>query len=243
MSEDQTYFKNISASKFEAIKLVHDHLKKVGIVQDLALAAILAVVSKESDFTMRSETSYRNTNVKRIRTIFASKVKHLNDAQIEALKGKDEAFFNLIYGSRYGNAPDEGYKYRGRGFNQLTFKSNYITYSKIIGVDLVANPDRLNTMPVAAAVLAAFFDRQFKNAPQAHRTAYGFTTANDFHTLEDATNAAYNANAGWGKSPATIRASKKVGYQRAHARAPGFLVWVHDRLQAAANDSNADGLS
>jgi len=39
----------------------------------------------------------------------------------------------------------EGFKYRGRGFIQLTGKSNYTAFGKAIGVDTVANPDLVAT--------------------------------------------------------------------------------------------------
>jgi putative chitinase len=43
-----------------------------------------------------------------------------------------------------GNGPEstgEGYKFRGRGYIQLTGKENYIAFGKSIGVDMTANPD------------------------------------------------------------------------------------------------------
>lgn len=43
---------------------------------------------------------------------------------------------------RMGNRKEgDGYLYRGRGYVQLTWKSNYQRASREIGVDLVANPD------------------------------------------------------------------------------------------------------
>jgi putative chitinase len=49
----------------------------------------------------------------------------------------------------------EGYKFRGRGFIQLTGKSNYTNFTKFIGEDCVSNPDLVSTKyPLASA---AFF--------------------------------------------------------------------------------------
>lgn len=54
---------------------------------------------------------------------------------------KPELIGNRVYGGRMGNAPDEGYKFRGRGFLQLTGKNNYRAFGEYIGVDLIDNPD------------------------------------------------------------------------------------------------------
>jgi putative chitinase len=51
----------------------------------------------------------------------------------------------------------EGFKFRGRGFIQLTGKSNYTNFAKFIGEDTVSNPDLVATKyPLASA--AFFFD-------------------------------------------------------------------------------------
>ena len=51
----------------------------------------------------------------------------------------------------------EGYKFRGRGYIQLTGKSNYVNFTKFIGEDCVSNPDLVaNKYPLASA--AFFFD-------------------------------------------------------------------------------------
>ena len=49
----------------------------------------------------------------------------------------------------------EGFKFRGRGYIQLTGKSNYTNFTKFIGEDCIANPDLVATKyPLASA---AFF--------------------------------------------------------------------------------------
>ena len=56
------------------------------------------------------------------------------------------AIANRVYGGRMGNGSEstgEGYKYRGRGFIQITGKNNYTLLSKDMRVDYVNNPDLL----------------------------------------------------------------------------------------------------
>lgn len=61
------------------------------------------------------------------------------------------------------NAEGDGALYKGRGFIQLTGKSNYKTYGKKIGVDLVEYPEEANAPEYAADILAWFLkDKETK---------------------------------------------------------------------------------
>lgn len=83
-------------------------------------------------------------------------------AQATRVSGKyDEAYVgNKIYAGCNGNgseASGDGYKYRGRGFIQLTGRSNYAAYGKALGLDLVNNPDLASQPAVAARIAARFW--------------------------------------------------------------------------------------
>jgi putative chitinase len=55
-------------------------------------------------------------------------------------------------------ASKEGFKFRGRGYIQLTGKDNYKAFSTFIGEDCVANPDLVSTKyPMDSAIW--FFDK------------------------------------------------------------------------------------
>lgn len=179
------------------------NMASMGITNPYIQAGILSVASKESNFTPRNESTYATTPVSRIRAVFGSKLATYTDAEIERLKKDDYSFFNAVYGGRFGNAANEGYKYRGRGFNQLTFKANYQNVGSKIGVDLVSNPDKVNEIDTATKVLIQYFKDSFATAQAKGilKSRYGAAHINDFKDLNTATLAAYMANAGWPSTP------------------------------------------
>jgi predicted chitinase/predicted nucleotidyltransferase len=137
-------------------------MDKIGITNPYTQIGVLSVISKESNFIPKSETSYSTTSPERIRGLFGSRVAHLSDSQINQLKQDDRKFYNLIYAKTVGNqGGDDGYRYRGRGFNQLTGIKNYQKYSNMIGMGnkLVDNPDLVNNPEIAAKIALAFFTK------------------------------------------------------------------------------------
>lgn len=85
-------------------------------------------------------------------------------------------FASWIYAGLYGNgdeASEDGWRYRGGGMTQTTFRSTYAASGKAIGVDLEANPDLITT-PRAAALSAVWFGAVYKPAVLRY-----FTTGTD----------------------------------------------------------------
>jgi putative chitinase len=73
---------------------------------------------------------------------------------------KPELIASKVYANRMANgdeASKDGYKFRGRGYIQLTGRDNYTKFSKFIGEDCVSGSDLVATKyPLASA--AFFFD-------------------------------------------------------------------------------------
>jgi putative chitinase len=75
---------------------------------------------------------------------FSRPDKTIDEPKAAAYAKKPEKIANLVYGGRMGNGPEasgDGYKFRGRGYIQLTGKDNYTAFGKSIGVDMSVNPD------------------------------------------------------------------------------------------------------
>lgn len=197
---------NISGDKGENIKAILDAMERHGITNPYTKVAILGVIGKESNFIPKSEKGYGGTPNSRIRKIFGKRVNDLSDSELENLKKDDKKFFDKVYGGRYGNGKGEGYKYRGRGFNQVTFKGSYEKFQKLINqskklkktVNLVSNPDQLNDPEIAAEVAVLFFLERSKDPIMKQK--YGVSGINEFKDKKTAIKAMANANSGWGKN-------------------------------------------
>lgn len=69
-----------------------------------------------------------------------------------------EKLANRIYGVRddlgnRGENSGDGWRYRGRGYVQVTGRYNYIRFTSITGVDLINNPEMACNQEIAAKIL------------------------------------------------------------------------------------------
>lgn len=224
-----TYFDNLTTEQKSNIRFIIKRMIDKGITNPITQSAILAVVSKESAFVPQSESSYRNTENNRIRKIFGTRVQQFNEAELTALKSNDEAFFNAVYGlEKFGQTANDGYKYRGRGLNQITFKGTYKKIGDQIGIDLVNNPDKLNELPIATDCLINFFMNSFKSASPDKLAAYNTKDINSFKTTKDSVGAVYNANSGWKTPIAAIDSDPTGGRAKAESRVGGFMEMIEN---------------
>ena len=131
-------------------------MEKFGINTPLRLAHFLAQCGHESG-GFRAVQENLNYSASGLKGIFG---KYFPGNLAESYARQPEKIASRVYGNRMGNgdeASKEGYKFRGRGYIQLTGKQNYTLFAKSIGEDTVANPDLVATKyPLASA--AFFFD-------------------------------------------------------------------------------------
>jgi len=162
--------------------------------------AILANCKKECGLTPKEEDikSYKHTKNDRIREIFGKRVKtypvgtwtlpfpynpggSISDSELDIIKSNPEHFAELIYGYQnklgIGNdTPGDGWKYRGRGYIQLTGKSLYKFFGDYAKVDIISDPNILiNDLDKSAIVAVGFIKHglgsqtQFTNQKDANR--------------------------------------------------------------------------
>lgn len=73
---------------------------------------------------------------------------------------RQQRIASIVYAGRYGNGDagsGDGWRYRGHGLKQITFLDNHRECGQALGVDLVAQPERLATDDRLAARSAAWF--------------------------------------------------------------------------------------
>jgi len=124
----------------------------------LRLAHFLAQCSHESgDFKLTTENL--NYSVKGLMSVFHKYFP--NEAIAKQYERQPEKIANKVYANRMGNGSEQsgdGYKFRGRGYIQLTGKDNYKAFGDHIKVDLLTTPDLVATKyPLTSA--AFFFNR------------------------------------------------------------------------------------
>jgi putative chitinase len=122
-----------------------DTIAKFELNTPLRLAHFLAQAGHESG-GFKLVTENLNYGAKGLLGIFKKYFPTQEKANL--YERKPEKIANLVYGSRMGNGPEtsgEGYKYRGRGYIQLTGKDNYKAFDLVVAENITENPDLVAT--------------------------------------------------------------------------------------------------
>ena len=132
-------------------------MEKFKIDTPLELAHFLAQCGHESG-NFKAVSENLNYSADGLKKIFP---KYFPGNLNESYARKPEAIASRVYASRMGNgneASKEGFKFRGRGYIQLTGKENYAAFDKFVEDDILANPDLVATKyPLLSA--AWFFSK------------------------------------------------------------------------------------
>jgi putative chitinase len=137
------------------IAMIPDTAAKFQINTPLRLAHFLAQCGHESG-GFRATQENLNYSAKGLMGIF--KKYFPTEAIANQYARNPQKIASKVYANRMGNgteASGEGYKFRGRGYIQLTGKDNYTAFGKSIGEDMTANPDKVASQ--YALLSAAWF--------------------------------------------------------------------------------------
>ena len=153
---------NINLSKLKGhipdavLSQIPEVISKFNCNTSLRLAHFLAQCGHESG-NFKAVSENLNYSADGLKKIFG---KYFPGDLANSYAKNPEKIASRVYGGRMGNGDEstkEGYKFRCRGYIQLTGKNNYTNFTKFIGEDCVANPDLVATKyPLASA--AFFFD-------------------------------------------------------------------------------------
>jgi len=133
-------------------QIVADVLKELKVYSPQAQAVMLANIRGEAGPEMKPRSENLNYSANGLLKTFS---KYFTPKTAKIYARNPEKIGNKVYGNRLGNDADEGYKYRGRGYFQITGKENYERMSKLINVDLVKNPDLVNDPQISEKILKA----------------------------------------------------------------------------------------
>jgi putative chitinase len=135
-----------------------DVIKKYNINSPLRLSHFLSQAAHESN-NFKAIRENLNYSAEGLLKIFP---KYFSKDTAMACARQPEKIANIVYSNRMGNGDrlsGDGWKFRGRGFIQLTGKINYQSFGSYIGVNLIDNPDFVATKyPLTSA--AWFFEKR-----------------------------------------------------------------------------------
>jgi putative chitinase len=115
-------------------------MKTFGIDTPLRLAHFLGQAAHES-MNFRVVMENLNYSAQGLLRVFP---KYFTWQEAQKYQRKPQEIANRVYANRMGNGPEssgDGWKYRGRGYFQLTGKNNYAAFDSIVQDDIVENPD------------------------------------------------------------------------------------------------------
>jgi len=146
------------------------------------LSHFMAQIAHESAGFTRIDENL-NYSAKALHRVFGSRV---SPEVAQRLHRKPRLIANYVYGNRLGNLgrnTQDGWKYRGSGFIQLTGRDNFVKFGKIIGEDIATFPDRARQPDIGLKTALAFWKANNLN---------DYADANDFCRIRRKINGGLN---------------------------------------------------
>lgn len=129
----------------------------------LRQAAFIAQCAHESkEFSVTEENL--NYSAERLIKVFPKYFKSLEQATLYARNPR--AIASYVYANRMGNGPEssgDGYRYRGRGYIQLTGHDNYMAFSAATAAPALNHPDIVSDVDGAALSAGWFWSKNGLN--------------------------------------------------------------------------------
>lgn len=167
---DTKYAKDINASSSQpGIAALKAACAKYGLTSPFAVASLLGIAGGECRWRLVQENFKYSAD--RLLQVFPSVFKGNKELAQQYAGNPNNSLPEFLYGYEtkkgkgLGNTqPGDGAKFIGRGYIQLTGRSNYARYGQMVGKDLINNPELLNTPEIAAEVSVKYMlDRCKKN--------------------------------------------------------------------------------
>lgn len=144
------------------------------------IAHLIGQCAHESVQFSRTEESLFYKTPRRLCQVWPSRFR--TEAAAAPFCRNPQGLANNVYANRMGNGSPrsgDGFRYRGRGYLQLTGRSNYRNFGRLIGIDLEAEPERAEEPETAWLIAASYFATRKRGG----RTAFQWADANDIRTV------------------------------------------------------------
>jgi len=139
------------------VEKYEDIFSRYGITTWIRAVHFMAQISHESNGGTVTKESLYYTTPGRLQQVWPSRFP--TTASALPYVRNERALASKVYNGRMGNVPgtEDGYTYRGRGLLQLTGRESYRKIGDKIGVDLIADPDKVFDPAVALEIAACEF--------------------------------------------------------------------------------------